>query len=166
MKLIHALLLAVVFLCGCQKTEPPSSPAVPDRLQEGLEGEQAAVAVAASELLLLIDSGKAGEAWEQASPVLKGMAGKATWIAGLGTMRLAVGDKLERQVKAVELVPRLDGAPPGEYAAMLIGTTFSRMRVEEKVFFQKHEGRWKVAGYFLSKKKPPSPGPGPAASAP
>ncbi len=74
--------------------------------------------------LLLIDSGKQGESWDEAAEYFKNAVSRAHWQKSLNTVRKPLGKLIKRRVKSKKYYTTLPGAPDGEYAVIPYETSF------------------------------------------
>ncbi len=118
----------------------------------GSKEQRMEVAKTADDFLVQLDAGAIDATWAQASPHLHKITSETMWTATLRTLRAGVGTFRSRTLKGAGFTDTIDGVPPGDYAAVAFDTEFTAFTVEEKVVLHKDDGRWKVVGYFLSKR--------------
>jgi hypothetical protein len=102
--------------------------------------------------IFLLDSGEAGTAWTEGAKVLQDKTPKPGFISGFKVMRGAAGEIKSRTFKGVGFLNDMPEGPRGRYAAVFFDTVFARVDAEEKLVFYNESGRWRLAGYFLSKR--------------
>ncbi|MGY1459832.1 MULTISPECIES: DUF4019 domain-containing protein [unclassified Luteimonas] len=147
MRILSAVLISIVLLAGCSARVDD----VPDTVEQGTPEERSAVAKAAKAFLDRLDDGKVDETWSDASPVLAIYTERNAWSLGIRAIRSGVGSLKSRELKEVWLHSAVANSPPGEYATIVCETVFSNAKVQEKVILNKHEGTWKISGYYLVK---------------
>jgi hypothetical protein len=113
--------------------------------------ERRNAAVAGEAFVGEVDAGRLHDTWTEAGPALRTRSTETAWVSTLETTRNVVGKVVDRKIKGVGVYDHLDGAPPGQYAAVFFTTSFANATVEEKAVFQKADGKWKVVGYFMKK---------------
>lgn len=114
--------------------------------------DEAAVGLQVKEVLRLLDSGEADAVWDDASQTLQQSAPRAAFVARLKSMRGAVGELQDRTAKGIGFVTNMPDAPPGYYAGAFFESRFAQATVEEKVVFVRQDGKWRVSGYFMTKR--------------
>lgn len=115
------------------------------------DAEKQDAAAAGKTLVGEIDAGRLHDTWTEAGPALRARSTETAWVSTLETTRNVVGKVVDRKLKGVGIYDHLEGAPPGEYAAVFFSTSFVNATVDEKAVFQKTDGKWKVVGYFMKK---------------
>lgn len=117
--------------------------------QEEPASEEAAVA-AAGRWLALIDEGKYGESWDQASELLRVAVTREGWERQVGGVRGAFGEVLSREVRSSKSMTSLPGAPDGRYVVIEYASSFAnKAEAVETVTPRLEQGVWKVAGYYV-----------------
>ena len=149
MKNLVALFGFLALLVGCSASfEGDGEKAV----NAGSKEQQLEVAKAADGFLVQLDAGDVDATWAQTSPHLRKMTSESMWTASIRTFRAGVGEFRSRTLTGVGFTDTIDGVPKGDYVAVAFQTKFTTVTVEEKVVLHKDGGRWKVLGYFLSKR--------------
>jgi len=157
----HAWLAVAAFASGAIAQEPaPGAPAtVPPAATPpptALQGEQPTLgddrsAIAAGEKwLALIDSGKAGAAWDLSSKQLQSSVTRAKFIAAIGDVRKPLGKLEERTAERFARSHRLPGAPEGDYVIVEYTARFPKgKKLQEQLVWSIEESDvWRVAGYY------------------
>lgn len=144
-----AFALAGLAACSFQVNDPArDQPANPGTRVQQEEIHAAATAVAA-----LLDEGRYADAWDTVGPLLVAQTNREQWARNLALVRTPLGAPGQRTVAGFGFPESLDDAPPGEYGLVGYRTDFANAAaVEEKFVFQRINGTWKLAGYWLSKK--------------
>lgn len=147
MRILSAVLILLLISAGCSSRVDE----VPDTVEQGTPEERSAVAKAAKTFLDRLDEGKVDETWAESSPVLATYTDRNAWALGIRAIRSTVGNLQNRELREVWLHSAVADSPPGEYATLIVETEFSHAKVQEKVILNKHEGTWKISGYYLVK---------------
>lgn len=140
--------VALVLLCLAFKAQA----AVSFTFVPGPAEDEAAVSAQAKDVFRLLDSGQTGAAWDGASPTLQQQAPKPGFVAGIESMRGAMGQLQERTPKAIGFATNIPDAPPGYYAGAFFESKFARGTVEEKLVFVRRDAKWQLVGYFMNKR--------------
>ena len=86
-------------------------------------------AVAASKAwLVLVDSGKYGESWDQAADYFRKALSKEKWESALKAVRQPLGKVLSRELTAKKFTTSLPGAPDGQYVVIQYKTSFENKK--------------------------------------
>ena len=132
---------ALVALAAAASAAPADAPKPPDSLP---------AVTAMTTWLHLIDAGKYGESWEQASTLFKGAVTRERWVSAMEGGRKPLGDLTKRYLKTADYRTSLPGAPDGEYFVIQFGASFSgKADAVETVTAVREGGDWKAAGYFI-----------------
>ena len=100
--------------------------------------------------LHVIDAGKYGESWDQASKLFQGALTRDRWISAMSGGRKPLGDLVKRYLKSADYKKALPGAPDGEYFVIQFGVTYTaKADAVETVAAVLEGGEWKAAGYFI-----------------
>jgi hypothetical protein len=101
--------------------------------------------------LILVDSGKYAQSWDEAAQVFKSAVTKDQWQSALGTVRTPQGKILSRTLKSATYTKTLPDAPDGEYVVIQYDTNFEHKQaaVETVVPMRDKDGEWRVSGYFI-----------------
>ncbi len=76
--------------------------------------------------LLLVDSGKYGESWDEAAEYFRNAIDKEQWQKSLNAVRKPLGKLIKRRVKSKKYYTSLPGAPDGEYVVIQYETSFEK----------------------------------------
>lgn len=100
--------------------------------------------------LHVIDAGKYGESWDQASRLFQGALTRERWVSAMDGGRKPLGDLIKRYLKSADYRRSLPGAPDGEYFVIQFGASYSgKAEAVETVTAVREAGDWKAAGYFI-----------------
>ncbi len=115
------------------------------------KAEKAALA-ASTKWLALVDKGDYPKSWEQTATIFRGMEAKADWATKLNTYRTPLGKVSERNVKSKRYTKTLPDVPEGEYFIIQYDTTFTNKQTvtETVTSVLEKDGKWKVAGYYIT----------------
>lgn len=125
-------------------------------LRAGEEDPKTA-AVAAMEVWLKgIDAGKYAESWDEASPDFQKALTSAEWTRALKAVRGPLGDCEKRElVSALHQteIPKGKKILKGDYVIAQFETSYANMKYNvETVTFERVDGKWEAAGYFIKPK--------------
>ncbi|WP_028585825.1 DUF4019 domain-containing protein [Desulfogranum mediterraneum] len=111
--------------------------------------EQARTAAAA--WLSLVDAGKYGLSWDQASDYFQKNVSKEHWQKTAQGVRIPLGTLLSRRLLASQYTTSLPGAPDGEYVVIQYAASFSQKEaaVETVTPSRQQDGTWRVSGYYI-----------------
>jgi hypothetical protein len=106
---------------------------------------------AADRWLKLVDDGKYGESWTQASSLFKDHVTEDQWAQEVGAARKPIGSVISRKVASAHYMTSLPGAPDGDYFVIRYQTSFENKRaaVETVTPMLDKDGRWRVSGYYI-----------------
>ena len=112
--------------------------------------ERAAVA-AGEAWLKLVDAGKYGASWDDASRLFKNAIGRPDWEKALKGVRSPLGKVVSRKLASKKYSESLPGAPDGQYVVVQYRTTFENKKAATETVTQMldDDGRWRVSGYFI-----------------
>ena len=133
-----------------------SSKAAPQLTPEqkaALIKQNQAMAANAQSIAQLIDQGKVGEVWDQASPVAKQAVTRDSFVSGVSSQRKQVGTLVSRKLAGVTRSMSKGGKlPEGFYVNVIFATQFSgnKQPVRELVSYHYDTDKvWRVSGYTL-----------------
>ena len=117
----------------------------------GEEGARKAARDAAKSWLGVVDSGKYGESWSQASSYFRKQVSAEQWENAVRSARGPLGKLLSREFKSAEYSRTLLGAPDGEYVVIQYDGSFENKKgaLETVVAMREKDGDWRVGGYFI-----------------
>jgi hypothetical protein len=148
---------------AAQPATPPSAPAPPaavtptpgvppvlESAQPTLGDDKETIA-AAYKWLTLLDTGKAGVAWDVASAHLKSVVTRRKWVEGIGEMRKPFGKPDARKAEKFARSHQLPGAPAGDYSIIEFQTEFAngKQATEQVIWMLEKDEVWRVSGYFI-----------------
>jgi len=155
MSAARRLLWSASLALGCAT----AAVAAPNELVQGSAEDEAAVVLQVRKAMGLLDAGEHGIAWDQASKALQDVTPRLAFIAGTKSIRLVLGSVKGRTFQGIGFTKDLQGAPPGHYAGVLVRTDFENATaVEEKFILFNQAGQWRLAGYFVKKRRSSSSG--------
>lgn len=101
--------------------------------------------------LVLVDSGKYADSWDEASQLFKAAVSKDRWQEMLHASRDPLGKLVSRKVTSANYTKTLPGAPDGEYVVIRYETSFEHKQsaVETVTPMLEKDGKWRVSGYFI-----------------
>ena len=106
---------------------------------------------AAGEWLALVDGGKYGESWDEASTIFKGAITREQWKQALGNVRTPLGKLVKRTLLGAKYVTELPGAPKGQYVVIQFKTDYDNRKgvVETVTPMVDKDQKWRVSGYYV-----------------
>ncbi|WP_170849155.1 DUF4019 domain-containing protein [Lysobacter enzymogenes] len=139
-------------LCACKVQVGPSQKKQAQAVNTGTEAEQLQLLRAAEAVAKDLDAGRYTAAWAKASPRLSKQASQEEFGNTAARMRSVAGTPGERKVAGFGFENEIDGIA-GRFGTIAITTEFSRIKTgQEKFVFEHVDGKWKLAGYFVSAK--------------
>ena len=113
--------------------------------------EQQPAQQASDSWLSLVDSGRYGESWGEASQLFRNAVTKPQWVQKVSAVRDPLGKVLSRKLKNASYTKTLPGAPDGEYVVIQYDTSFEHKQsaVETITPMLDKDGKWRVSGYFI-----------------
>jgi Protein of unknown function (DUF4019) len=109
---------------------------------------------AAQSWLVLVDSGKYAESWDEAALVLKKQITKEEWVKKLNSFRFPLGKMESRTLKSsVFYTKSVPGTPEAQYVIIKYDANFERGRssVETVTPTKEQDGQWRISGYFIDR---------------
>ena len=102
--------------------------------------------------LNLIDSSRYTDSWLETAQYFHNNVTQAEWEKTLQGVRQPLGKILSRQLKSGQYTTSLPGVPDGEYIVIQYNTSFEHKKsaIETVTPMLDEDGKWKVAGYFIS----------------
>ena len=148
--LLAALLAGPPAMAAPPAPAPPPSPA-PTAADPALAEAISRAKASAKAWLLVTDSGKYAESWEQAATLFRKAVPKAEWEQSFAAARKPLGGTKRRSEKSAQYSRTLPGAPDGQYVVMQFVTAFEMKAdaVETVTAAKETDGTWKIAGYFI-----------------
>lgn len=113
--------------------------------------EQAAVATKAARAIVeAIDRLEYERVWDQSSPIFKRLSSRMVFIKMLEYTRGRLGKPDPGRTGGVGFSERVDAKlPKGQYAVVIVHSTYGGKPLEEKLVMSMEEGQWKLVGYFI-----------------
>ena len=101
--------------------------------------------------LILVDSGKYDESWQQAAQIFKAAVTQEQWRSAVQASRVPLGKLLARKLKSATYATMLPGAPDGEYVVIKYDSSFENKKtaVETITPMLDKDGLWRVSGYYI-----------------
>ena len=101
--------------------------------------------------LVLADSGKYAESWQEAAQYFKKAVTKDKWEGAMHGTREPLGRVLSRKLRSAQYTTTLPGAPDGEYVVIQYDSSFEHKQsaVETVTPMLDKDGQWRVSGYFI-----------------
>ncbi len=131
MRLLHALLPAVVCIASCAKPDP-------------------AARAAADAWLALVDDARYADSYADASEPFRRATTAGAWEKMATAVRAPLGKVKSRTLKSATPTKSVPGAPEGEYVIILFDTSFEHKDAIETVTPMKEaDGKWRVSGYYI-----------------
>ena len=115
------------------------------------ESETDAAKKAADAWLILIDSGKYSESWDQSAQMFKEHVTKEQWTSALNSVRSPLGNLESRELRTANYTKTLPGASSGDYVVIQFDTNFEKKKssVETVTSTKEKDGQWRVTGFFI-----------------
>lgn len=115
------------------------------------EAAERAAEKAASAWLALVDAGRYGDSWKEASSLFKKQVTADQWEAAARGARAPLGALRARKLASARYMTSLPGAPDGEYVVIQFQTDFENKKaaVETVTPMKEKDGSWKVSGYYV-----------------
>ena len=128
-------------------TAPP--PTEPPKEQPTLRDDRDSID-AGIKWLALIDSGKAGAAWDLSSKQLKSSVTRAQFIEGMRESRKSLGKLEARTAERFARSHKMPGVPDGDYVIIEYTAQFAQgKKLQEQLVWAIEDGDiWRVAGYY------------------
>ena len=101
--------------------------------------------------LVLVDSGKYADSWQEAASMFKVAVAKDQWQNMLHANRAPLGKLVSRKLKSANYTKTLPGAPDGEYVVIQYDASFEHKQsaVETVTPMLDKDGTWRVSGYYI-----------------
>jgi hypothetical protein len=118
-----------------------------------VDDKEKAATDAATEWLMLVDSGQYAESWFQSASAFRDRVSKEQWKNAMDTARAPLGKVQVRQPKSATYATTIPNAPLGEYVVILYETSFERVpgMIETVTPMRGKDGKWKVSGYYVKR---------------
>ena len=154
MKLRNVILAGICLLSLAAsllaQSTKPTAPAAETKAADTSAKEKAAQPAAES-WLVLVDTAKLKESWEQAAQVFQKAVSKEDWASAVQQAREPLGKFKARKLKFSQYKDSLPGAPAGEYVLLQYESSFEAMEKASEVISLtlEKDGKWRVVGYFV-----------------
>lgn len=106
---------------------------------------------AAGSWLILVDSGKYADSWQEASSFFKSHVSKEQWRSMLHASRDPFGTMTSRKFRSASYTKTLPGAPDGEYVVIQYESSFENNQSSAETItpMLDKDGRWRISGYSI-----------------
>jgi hypothetical protein len=117
----------------------------------GMADPQTPATKSAESWLTLVDAGKFGESWEQASPAFKAAITKEKWTEALTKVRDQVGKFESRKLSETQTIKDPPNAPPGDYTVLQYTSNFANKNDATEIVAVSldDDKHWRTSGYFV-----------------
>ncbi len=142
--------VAVAQTSGAPTLPPTQAPPPQPPPEQPTLGDDKEAIQAGMKWLALIDTGKSGFAWDEASKQLKSTVTRKQFIAGIRDARKPLGKLESRTAVKFARSHDLPGAPAGDYAIIEYDAKFAdgKRVTEQLVWTLEEQDIWRVAGYY------------------
>ena len=109
-------------------------------------------ALAAAEAwLAILDAGRPGEAWDQATPAFQEAVPRLKWETGMESTRAPLGTVIYRKLRQATYSRALPDAPVGEHVVIQYDTRFENRPLTTEIVTpaKATDGTWRVSGYVI-----------------
>ncbi len=132
-----------------QQKREPAVPLTPDAAKAILHKQLLSSSKAAEEWFNLVDEGKYGESWDQASLSTKMLLKRTEWITYLTAVRKPLGRMLRRTMLDQRIAHHPKGVPQADYMVFFYDSSFSnKSEARELLILQEgNNGTWHVFSY-------------------
>jgi hypothetical protein len=106
---------------------------------------------AAETWLAVVDAGRYGESWDQASDAFRKAITREKWVEAVTSVRNQVGRFESRTTALTQPIKDPPNAPPGHYIILEYTSNFANKNAatETVVMALDHDKRWRTSGYFV-----------------
>jgi hypothetical protein len=124
--------------------------ASPVRLRASNKPE-AAAQKAAESWLVLTDTGKYAESWNDASRMFKAGVTEEQWQSAMHQYREPLGAVKSRKLSSATPRKSLPGVPDGDYVVFRFASSFDHKQSATETVTEQLEkdGSWRISGYFI-----------------
>ncbi|MGH8155050.1 MAG: DUF4019 domain-containing protein [Rhodanobacteraceae bacterium] len=153
-----ALLIGVAGIASAQTqpapapTGPANQPLTPEE-RAAAEKQDQELAQYAESLVQMIDNGRSGQVWDQASNVARQSVSRAKFVEAIKASRADLGTVASRKVISVTHESSKGGKlPAGRYISVNFATQFSKESKPLRELVSFHEDsdhKWRLSGYHL-----------------
>jgi hypothetical protein len=110
----------------------------------------------AAHWLATLDQRRFSDSWSDAAGVMKEGRRQSDWVEDIAESREMLGKTVMRQLRHAEYSSTVRGAPEGSYVTAEYLTQFSKAPPAlETLLLTREGGRWRIAGYSLSRAPAP-----------
>ncbi len=148
------LLISSSIACHAQETQSSATRSLTKEQQAALDKQDQDIAQVASQIIALIDQNRAGDVWDQASPIAKQIISRDDFMKKVARDRSPLGAPGLRMPMGVKHY-RYDGTgnmPAGAYINILFDTQFgqaSQSSREMVTFILDSDKIWRFVGYSV-----------------
>jgi hypothetical protein len=106
---------------------------------------------AAESWVMLTDSAKYAESYEQAAEQMRALISKDNWAEAMTIKRTPLGSSLSRRLRSAKHSTTLKAAPGYEGITLEYESSFQNKNEVTEVFLTilQKDGQWQVCGYFI-----------------
>lgn len=106
---------------------------------------------AAQDWLALVDQGRYGESYDQASQAFKVAVGREEWAAKARAARATAGKLVSRRLSRATETRNPPNVARGDYVFVVYNTSFAKLRsaIETVVTVRDRDGKWRVVNYMI-----------------
>jgi len=98
----------------------------------------------------LVDKGQYAESWSRTGSYFQAQVTQDAWVTRIGPVRAPLGAVKSRNLRSVDYIKSLPGAPDGDYAIVKYDTEFAnKSQSTETVAMVRERGEWRLVGYFI-----------------
>ncbi|MEC8232394.1 MAG: DUF4019 domain-containing protein [Pseudomonadota bacterium] len=101
--------------------------------------------------LLLVDSQRYAQSWDESGPIFKTSVTQAKWVEAMQLVRKPLGEATSRELATAQAPTTLPGLPDGEYLILTFSTQFdaSSSLATETLSMVNIDGQYRTIGYFI-----------------
>jgi hypothetical protein len=112
------------------------------------------VLAAVNSWLPLIDKRRYAESWQKAAEFFKTTVSEKQWVQTLHAIRSPLGNSISRTRMSTTYKTSLPNAPDGQYVVIQLNSSFTNQKsvIETIIPMMDKDGKWRVAGYFISRR--------------
>lgn len=106
---------------------------------------------AANDFVVQLDNKQYLENWQATGVLFRNAIKSEDWEATISGVREPLGGLIEREVKSVEYLTEIPGAPDGEYVIIQFTSSFENKKTTTETVTptKEEDGIWRVVGYYI-----------------
>jgi hypothetical protein len=152
MKVVSAGFFALL-LAACTVSFSPDDSSDLPQATGGTPQQQIEAEKSAREFLAMIDRGEFDRTWDLAGPALRDQTSKFTWTNMLKLTSKTLAGGSTRDLEGFGFSTKIDAnVPVGDYVLVQFKGVSDRITTTEKVVMQRDQSKWKIIGYFVTKR--------------